>query len=149
MLGRIPLVSISDNRLGGMENSSLRYRSAIRALEFSTSRMVRPSFSRSVRRLFPAGSTEVLQKKCPNHTKGKADCVHQLLCRRTISGICYEFRTSAEPMRNARSSISLANATNDLLRRLLPTSCFCSSFVTDCLGYLGCFTLGSPGVPVL
>src|ERR1051326_2106831 len=29
----------------------------MRALEFSTSRMVRPSFSRSVRRLFPAGST--------------------------------------------------------------------------------------------
>src|SRR5579864_3890614 len=56
MLGRMPFVSISDNRLGGMENSSLRYRSATRALEFSTSRMVRPSFSRRVRRLLPAGS---------------------------------------------------------------------------------------------
>src|SRR6266567_6499935 len=56
MLGRMPLVSMSDRRLGGIENSSLRYLSATRALQFSTSRMVRPSFSRNVRRLFPAGS---------------------------------------------------------------------------------------------
>src|SRR5580692_11466807 len=52
----MPLVSISDRRLGGTENSSLRYFSAMRALDNSTSRMVRPSFSRRVRRLFPAGS---------------------------------------------------------------------------------------------
>src|SRR5580698_6774310 len=63
MLGRMPLVSMSDSRLGGMENSSLRYLSATRALEFSTSRMVRPSFSRSVRRLFPAGSMGAPPKK--------------------------------------------------------------------------------------
>src|ERR1700686_4574940 len=63
MLGKIPLVSISESRLGGIENSSLRYLSATRALEFSTSRMVRPSFSRSVRRLFPAGSIVCLQRK--------------------------------------------------------------------------------------
>src|ERR1700739_3734160 len=97
ILGRIPLVSISDNRLGGMENSSLRYRSAMRALEFSTSRMVRPSFSRSVRRLFPAGNTEDLLKKFRNHTKGRAACVRQLPRRITPRLFCYEFRTDAEP----------------------------------------------------
>src|ERR1700722_9245911 len=63
MLGKIPFVSISDRRLGGIENSSLRYLSATRALEFSTSRIVSPSFSRSVRRLFPAGSILCLQRK--------------------------------------------------------------------------------------
>src|SRR5437763_12070181 len=52
----MPLVSISDKRLGGIENSSLRYLSATHALEFSTSRIVSPSFSRRVRRLLPAGS---------------------------------------------------------------------------------------------
>src|ERR1700686_5156826 len=62
MLGKIPLVSISESRLGGIENSSLVFLSATRALEFSTSRMVRPSFSRSVRRLFPAGSIVCLQR---------------------------------------------------------------------------------------
>ena len=36
MLGNIPLVSMSDKRLGGIENSSLRYLSATRALEFCT-----------------------------------------------------------------------------------------------------------------
>src|ERR1017187_4281323 len=56
MLGRTPLVSMSDKRLGGIENSSLRYFSATRALEISMSRMVKPSFSRKVRRLLPAGS---------------------------------------------------------------------------------------------
>src|SRR5258708_26552606 len=64
MLGRIPLVSMSDKRLGGIENSSFRYLSATRALEFSTSRMVRPSFSRSVRRLFPAGNIGPASKEC-------------------------------------------------------------------------------------
>src|SRR5579864_1035040 len=61
MLGKIPFVSMSDRRLGGIENSSLRYFSATRALEFSTSRMVSPSFSRRVRRLLPAGSIARLQ----------------------------------------------------------------------------------------
>src|SRR5579859_7730624 len=107
MLGRIPFVSISDSRLGGMENSSLRYRSAIRALEFSTSRMVRPSFSRNVRRLFPAGSTQDLQRKCRNHTKGEGACVFQLLCRITNRRFCYEFRTRAEPCEYANESIPL------------------------------------------
>src|SRR5215467_11136958 len=74
MLGRMPFVSISDKRLGGMENSSFRYLSAIRALEFSTSRIVSPSFSRRVRRLFPAGSIEVPQVRSGNHTKGVAAC---------------------------------------------------------------------------
>src|SRR5271168_841652 len=61
MLGKTPLVSMSDKRLGGMENSSLRYFSAMRALEVSISRMVKPSFSRRVRRLLPAGSIRRLQ----------------------------------------------------------------------------------------
>src|ERR1700730_10328005 len=61
MLGRTPLVSMSDRRLGGIENSSLRYLSAMRALEVSMSRMVNPSFSRKVRRLLPAGSMRRLQ----------------------------------------------------------------------------------------
>src|SRR5215467_3073208 len=72
MLGKMPLVSMSDRRLGGMENSSLRYFSAMRALEFSTSRIVRPSFSRRVRRLFPAGSIERRPlNRDANHTKGR------------------------------------------------------------------------------
>ena len=50
------VADLSDKRLGGMENSSLRYFSAMRALEVSMSRMVRPSFSRRVRRLLPAGN---------------------------------------------------------------------------------------------
>src|SRR5258708_39695781 len=63
MLGRMPLVSMSERRLGGIENSSLRYFSATRALEFSTSRIVSPSFSRSVRRLFPAGNIGSVSKE--------------------------------------------------------------------------------------
>src|ERR1700731_2813883 len=69
MLGKIPFVSISDRRLGGIENSSLRYLSAMRAFEFSTSRIVSPSFSRRVRRLFPAGSMRSASKGVGNHTK--------------------------------------------------------------------------------
>src|SRR5215467_12168143 len=75
MLGRIPLVSISDKRLGGIENSSLRYFSAIRALECSTSRMVSPSFSRKVRRLLPAGSIKTTLLRSRNHTKRKPKSV--------------------------------------------------------------------------
>src|SRR5689334_15347688 len=74
MLGKIPLVSISDKRLGGIENSSLRYFSAILALECSTSRIVSPSFSRRVRRLLPAGSIETTLLRSRNHTKGKPKC---------------------------------------------------------------------------
>src|SRR5580765_1378571 len=82
MLGRIPFVSMSDSRLGGMENSSLRYLSATRALEFSTSRMVSPSFSRSVRRLFPAGSIACASKqKWGNHIKAKSRC-DEGLCKK-------------------------------------------------------------------
>src|SRR5258708_7756864 len=55
---------MSDKRLGGTENSSLRYLSAMRALEVSTSRIVKPSFSRRVRRLFPAGSMSTPPRSC-------------------------------------------------------------------------------------
>src|SRR5437762_10978208 len=41
----------------------------MRALEFSTSRIVRPSFSRKVRRLFPAGNTRSPSTKFRNHIK--------------------------------------------------------------------------------
>src|ERR1700741_4615653 len=56
MLGTTPFVSISDRRLGGIANSSLRCLAAIFALAVSTSRMVRPSPSRTSRRLCPADS---------------------------------------------------------------------------------------------
>src|ERR1700690_4288383 len=79
MLGRMPLVSISDKRLGGTENSSLRYLSATRAPEFSTSRMVRPSFSRSVRRFFPAGSMGTPPKELRNNIKGGFALCHAIV----------------------------------------------------------------------
>src|SRR5579859_4055345 len=50
---------MSDKRLGGIEYSSFRYFSAMRALEVSISRIVKPSFSRKIRRLLPAGSIRV------------------------------------------------------------------------------------------
>src|SRR3979409_2205211 len=75
MLGRIALVSMSDKRLGGTENSSLRYLSAMRALDVSTSRIVRPSFSRRVRRLFPAGSMSTPPRSVGHHIKMGTPCV--------------------------------------------------------------------------
>src|SRR5580698_1570902 len=69
MLGRTPLVSISDKRLGGIENSSFRYFSAMRALDVSMSRMVKPSFSRRVRRLLPAGSMTRLHGSAAHHSR--------------------------------------------------------------------------------
>src|SRR5579859_583117 len=95
MLGRIPLVSMSDNRLGGMENSSLRYRSATRALEFSTSRIVSPSFSRRARRLFPAVSTRMPPQKCRNHIKGNA-LLRSYSTKKGCSKACYEIRTRVQ-----------------------------------------------------
>src|SRR5271163_4910502 len=91
MLGRTFLVSMSDKRLGGIENSSLRYFSAMRALEVSTSRMVNPSFSRRVRRLLPAGSITRLQ--VPDIIAGRA-----ALCHRILTAVaCYDFRTRCDP----------------------------------------------------
>src|SRR5579862_22428 len=72
MLGRTPLVSISDKRLGGIENSSLRYFSAMRALDISMSRIVSPSFSRNARRLLPAGSMAPLQRSARHHNRDGA-----------------------------------------------------------------------------
>src|SRR5438105_1025379 len=54
MLGTMPLVSMSERRLGGIANSSFPCRSAIRRLAFSTSRMVKPNWSRKRRRFCPA-----------------------------------------------------------------------------------------------
>src|SRR6266478_4579245 len=55
MLGIKPLVSISDRRLMGMKYSSLLLcLPAKRSLAVSTSRMVKPSFSRKTRRFRPA-----------------------------------------------------------------------------------------------
>src|SRR5215469_3530127 len=95
MLGRIPLVSMSDRRLGGIENSSLQYFSAMRALEFSTSRMVSPSFSRSVRRFFPAGCIQRPQTGDKNHTKGAAGVV-SLRNEKTLQ----KFVTNSEHWKN-------------------------------------------------
>src|SRR6185437_9651330 len=53
MLGTTPLVSISERRLGGIAYSSLPCFCAIRALELSTSRMVKPNCSRNARRFCP------------------------------------------------------------------------------------------------
>src|SRR5882672_10410685 len=93
MLGRMPLVSMSDNRLGGIENSSLRYRSATRALEVSTSRMVRPSFSRRVRRLFPAGNIGTPPIEFANHIKGSGAKGKRKCEKNKTRWVCYEFRT--------------------------------------------------------
>src|ERR1700676_3865922 len=75
MLGKTPLVSMSDKRLGGIENSSLRYFSAMRALEVSMSRMVNPSFSRRVRKLLPAGSMTRLHESVGHHSRAGCICV--------------------------------------------------------------------------
>src|SRR5579862_3864827 len=94
MLGKIPFVSMSERRLGGMENSSLRYLSAMRALEVSTSRIVKPSFSRNVRRLFPAGSMTCLQVV---GIISKAGTIKPWKCGKLLGWVaCYEFRTRAD-----------------------------------------------------
>src|SRR5260370_41535636 len=94
MLGRMALVSMSDRRLGGMENSSLRYFSATRALEFSTSRMVSPSFSRRIRRLFPAGSIARIQEG-GNHISAEPT-VHCDIVEKSYRGSARDgFRTDA------------------------------------------------------
>src|ERR1700740_3855128 len=96
MLGKTPLVSISDKRLGGMENSSLRYFSAMRALDVSISRMVNPSFSRSVRRLLPAGSMPRLQESVGHHSRMRpvwGVFSHEIYFDRA----CYEIRTNFDP----------------------------------------------------
>src|ERR1700688_2703851 len=99
MLGKIPFVSISDRRLGGIENSSLRYLSATRALEFSTSRIVSPSFSRSVRRLFPAGSILCLQRKV-----GESYQTHDCVCGKKFNAARrYKIRTRADPCQERRT----------------------------------------------
>src|SRR5271155_1247359 len=96
MLGRTPLVSISDKRLGGIENSSLRYFSAMRALDVSMSRRVNPSFSRRVRRLLPAGSMLPLQGSVRHHSRRVGLLV--TICETFLSGkVCYEFRTRSAP----------------------------------------------------
>src|ERR1700732_5097837 len=97
MLGRIPLVSISDKRLGGMENSSLRYFSAMRALEVSTSRMVSPSFSRNVRRFFPAaGSMVSASSESGGHHIKPFRSVH--LCKCKYSGYLLRFPNLLLPL---------------------------------------------------
>src|SRR6185437_1989247 len=53
MVGTTPLVSISERRLGGIAYSSLPCFCAIRALELSTSRIVKPNCSRNARRFCP------------------------------------------------------------------------------------------------
>src|SRR5208283_58258 len=97
MLGKMPFVSMSERRLGGIENSSLRYLSAIRALEFSTSRMVRPSFSRRVRRLFPAGSIARLQNWEESYHCRAVNTLRIYMKNFISSFACYEFRTHATP----------------------------------------------------
>src|ERR1700686_2404049 len=74
MLGSTPLVSISDKRLGGIEYSSLRHFSAMRELDISISRLVSPSFSRSVRRLLPAGSMPRLHERGRHHSRLDGIC---------------------------------------------------------------------------
>src|ERR1700751_683663 len=96
MLGKTPLVSMSDKRLGGIEYSSLRYFSAMRALDISMSRMVRPSFSRRVRRLLPAGSMNRLHESVRHHSR-KRGFVSSLRAILLIARVCYEFRTGFAP----------------------------------------------------
>src|SRR5436305_10911111 len=89
----MPLVSISDKRLGGIENSSLRYLSATHALEFSTSRIVSPSFSRRVRRLLPAGSMGMPPQKVQESYQRQKG-LWRLICGKKLRApVCYEIRT--------------------------------------------------------
>src|ERR1700722_1852350 len=106
MLGKTPLVSMSDKRLGGIENSSFRYFCAMWALESSTSRRVSPSFSRRVRRLLPAGSMGPplelgSAQQLADIIAGRLVACHEL-CDRTR--LC-EFVTKSE---HALSSIFIA-----------------------------------------
>src|SRR5215471_10169583 len=94
MLGRMPLVSMSDKRLGGMENSSLRYLSAMHALEFSTSRMVSPSFSRRVRRLLPAGNMGMPPEKVQESYQTRKPLWRPISRKKLLARVCYEFRTT-------------------------------------------------------
>src|ERR1700704_5513518 len=98
MLGRIPFVSTSDKRLGGMENSSLRYFSAMRALDVSMSRRVSQSFSRNVRRFFPAAGSMVSasSESGGHHIKPFSSCVH--LCKCYYSGYLLRFPNLLLPL---------------------------------------------------
>src|ERR1700674_1962737 len=98
MLGRIPFVSMSDKRLGGMENSSLRYFSAMRALEVATSRMVSPSFSRNVRRFFPAAGSMIRasSESGGHHIKPFSSCAH--LCKCEYSAYLLRFPNLLLPL---------------------------------------------------
>src|ERR1700691_2725667 len=96
MLGSTPLVSISDKRLGGIENSSLRYFSAMRALDISMSRIVNPSFSRSVRRLLPAGSMSGLLESVGHHSRERSFFVW-ISAKIFFVTVCYEIRTYFYP----------------------------------------------------
>src|SRR5580704_220108 len=131
MLGKIPFVSISDNRLGGTENSSLRYFSATRALEFSTSRMVRPSFSRRVRRLFPAGSiVRVPQGQCKKSYQSRQR-YNRLSLKLVIPRNL--LRNPNTPHRLSRKECRrpiIANRCNSALRWVSRNPRICSDFVT-------------------
>src|SRR5437588_12658975 len=104
MLGRTLLVSMSDKRLGGIENSSLRYFSAMRALEVSISRMVNPSFSRRVRKLLPAGSITGLHESVGHHSRDRRSCVMNPAIILSL-GTCYEFGTGWHPRPIWRNAI--------------------------------------------
>src|SRR5271163_1718058 len=94
---------MSDKRLGGIENSSLRYFSAMRALDVSMSRIVKPSFSRKVRRLLPAGSIWDLRGSGGNHLKVPAIIAnpckpcHKFVNKFHRGAFCYEIRTYKTP----------------------------------------------------
>src|ERR1700733_4495955 len=79
---------MSDKRLGGIENSSLRYFSAMRALAISISRIVKPSFSRRVRRLLPAGSIERLHWKSGRFQSGRHHSRERRSCHDLTKKIC-------------------------------------------------------------
>src|ERR1700733_3777683 len=96
MLGKTPLVSISDKRLGGIENSSLGYFSAMRALDISISRIVNPSFSRRVRRLLPAGSMSGLLESVGHHSRQRTFFVC-IFAKIFLVTVCYEIRTRFYP----------------------------------------------------
>src|SRR5580698_3637546 len=131
MLGSIPLVSMSDNRLGGIENSSLRYFSAIRALEFSTSRMVRPSFSRRVRRLLPAGSMGKALQKCEGMIPKRESLCCRNFAQTQVTLIVLRNPNTLQAKRDGRADSFALRKRRDRLRVLrLRVHLVCSDFVT-------------------
>src|ERR1041385_8241549 len=119
MLGMTPLVSISERRLSCRQNSGLPYLLARRVVAVSTSRIVSPRLSRTVRNFAPAVITPSLLVAGKYHTRrwmesssehgGQAESGTSLYKRNPAPAhraarLCYEFGTTGSMCRaRARS----------------------------------------------